>query len=182
MLRFLDGDLGCFTPVASDRFSRALVEIECLPVPDLYVARLDFFECFSHLKTPIGQKKSPTFLECQACYCDTAKTVRSVRLRNFFVVVVKSLPHELPTINTDFQSVPVLSVVSLPRIETECSLNEYWVALLKYSKIDSAVRFHASHSTNVTDSRCSLACGVAKKGCNRSRVCYAYIAFCFLRV
>ena len=35
-------------------------------------------------ETPVGQKKSPTFLECQACYCDTAKTVRSVRLPQLF--------------------------------------------------------------------------------------------------
>ena len=36
-------------------------------------------------ETPMRRKKkSPTFLECQACYRDTAKTVRSVMIPQLF--------------------------------------------------------------------------------------------------
>ena len=80
-----DNSIGCFTPVASDRLSRSLVEIECLPGSKFPVERDYFLECFSHLKTPMRRKKkSPTFLECQACYRDTAKTVRSVMIPQLF--------------------------------------------------------------------------------------------------
>ena len=79
-----DTGAGCFTSVAPDRFPGSLVEIECLPGSKLLIERDYFLERFSHLKTPMRKKKSPTFLECQACYRDTAKTVRSVMIPQLF--------------------------------------------------------------------------------------------------
>ena len=75
--------IGCFAPVATDRFLRSLVGIERFSGSKLSIQRYDFLERFSHLKTPM-RKKSPTFLECQACYHHTAKTVRSVMLPQLF--------------------------------------------------------------------------------------------------
>ena len=62
MLRFLDGDLGCFAPVATDRFLRSLVGIERFSGSKLSIQRYDFLERFSHLKLLLVKKKKPDIL------------------------------------------------------------------------------------------------------------------------
>ena len=52
-----DMGIGCFVPVAPDRFLRSLVDIEGFPGSKLLIEREHFLESFSHLKTPVGQKK-----------------------------------------------------------------------------------------------------------------------------
>ena len=73
----------CFAPVAPYRFLRSLVDYRVISgIETSYTAQALSRTIFAS-ETPM-RKKSPTFLECQACYCDTAKTVHSVRLPQLF--------------------------------------------------------------------------------------------------
>ena len=60
-----DMGIGCFVPVAPDRFLRSLVDIEGFPGSKLLIEREHFLESFSHLKTPVGQKKKANPLEVE---------------------------------------------------------------------------------------------------------------------